>query len=1418
MAGELLPHVVTQYPQLAQLLASAGIPLDEQRVTQLASDAGLLAGEGRSRFPAPVEAWLEQLISLGHVERGPRGMQCTAAHAFAAFREAVLSGRLHEWRRALLTLLDVEVRNGFQPQPNFARLVALTRVILCADLHEQHRRELLRRYQPVETARVYFAAFGSPFDAEVVHRIPADHRDAVVEGILAHMLHEPQPSAREAIAWAQHRSTEENASVDLKYRTCEQLLWQGRTLEEFWPLLAGDTSARAMSVQAAAAAFAGDGTGAARLYTVAESLFRGDEHERGSKGGSPNGRKKGQHNGKSCGDTSGTGKKNASLKLPLTSPMAFVRVAVLLAGKTPVMLREAQRRCIDEARSRPPTAAGQPWEALAQSLEALNGHKPAQLILSIAPEDAFSSLMSLAAVSWAQLRLLDESHQRTLENWTQAYAAAGYERAALELRAGLAIARNLVLEARQKETFIALFAHEQPWQRALSALAAVVTPPAPASGADTKQKRNVWVIQTDTPGGVPAISVREQTQTAGGRGWTRGRSLYSSELERADLPEQDARVLSSLRPELRRQFILGNGYSSTDTYSILTALIGHPLVVFADDPTIVVDLTQATPELIVEQRPEGGISLRLPLASERQNLSAGSRQEYEIRTPYGASVERCVLVRQSATRASVMQITNAHRRVIDLIGAGLDIPEEGIGAAMDVLASVAGLFEVHSQIATAVSESAGDATIHAVLLSVGGGLRLRLAVQPFGIDGPRYPPGGGGVRVITAVSGECRAALRDLDAERRAMARVLETLPALGEDGGDCEWVVQDPEQCLELVSALQSLGEGVCVEWPAGKKVQVTRRYRAKDLGLHIDAGDGRDWFAVSGRLVLDDGTVLLMQRLMDLTRMNGGRYLPLGDAGFLALTDGLRRRLDELASAGTEQADGSLRVSALAAGSLAETLEDTAFEGSPEWHARLARLQQAQTLEIAPPSTLQTELRPYQLDGFQWLARLAHWGAGACLADDMGLGKTVQAIAILLHRAAAGAALVVAPTSVCPNWIDELARFAPTLNARLFGGTEREDLVASAAAFDVVVCSYALVQQGLNVIAACRWHTLVLDEAQAVKNHATKRAQAVLKLSADFRLATTGTPVENRLDELWMLFRFLNPGLLGSRETFNERFAAPMERRQDAQARARLKRLIAPFVLRRTKSEVLSELPPRTEIVHLIEPGEQERAFHEALRRSAVDAITAGTLPPDQRRFRVLVELTRIRRACCDPRLVAVDTGIDGVAGAKLEAFAELALELVAGRHKALVFSQFVDYLGLLRAKLETLALSYQYLDGSTPAADRARRVRAFQSGEGDFFLISLKAGAFGLNLTAADYVIIADPWWNPAVEDQAAGRAHRMGQRRPVTVYRLVIKDSVEERIMSLHRDKRALAEGLFAGEEFGKALSVEELTALLRGSSA
>ncbi|HYP34580.1 MAG TPA: DEAD/DEAH box helicase, partial [Burkholderiaceae bacterium] len=331
--------------------------------------------------------------------------------------------------------------------------------------------------------------------------------------------------------------------------------------------------------------------------------------------------------------------------------------------------------------------------------------------------------------------------------------------------------------------------------------------------------------------------------------------------------------------------------------------------------------------------------------------------------------------------------------------------------------------------------------------------------------------------------------------------------------------------------------------------------------------------------------------------------------------------------------------------------------------------------------------------------------------------------------------------------------------------------------------------------------------------KNAAAKRTQAAQTLQADFRLALSGTPIENRLAELWSIMQICNPGLLGTLARFNERFAVPIERDRDRDAQRTLKRLTAPFVLRRTKAQVLDDLPARTELTLRVQPGDDERAHYEALRREAVDAAQAGLAEGGGKaQINVLAQLTRLRRAACDPRLVSPAVTMSG---AKVQAFADLAEELAANGHKALVFSQFVDFLQLLRQPLDAAGIAYQYLDGSTPAVERTRRVAAFQAGEGTLFLISLKAGGFGLNLTVADYVVIADPWWNPAAEDQASGRAHRIGQLRPVTVYRLVNAGTLEERIVELHQHKRALAEGVIDGAESGAPLDARTLVELMRG---
>jgi SNF2 family DNA or RNA helicase len=424
------------------------------------------------------------------------------------------------------------------------------------------------------------------------------------------------------------------------------------------------------------------------------------------------------------------------------------------------------------------------------------------------------------------------------------------------------------------------------------------------------------------------------------------------------------------------------------------------------------------------------------------------------------------------------------------------------------------------------------------------------------------------------------------------------------------------------------------------------------------------------------------------------------------------------------------------------------------------------------------------------------------------MGLGKTLQALALLVEHAPRGPALVVAPTSVCGNWLAEGRKFAPTLRIVPLSG-DRDKLLRELGAYDVLVCSYSLLQQESERLSEVRFQIAILDEAQAIKNPGALRTKAALALSAQVRVALTGTPVENHLGDLYSLMRFLNPGLLGSAQQFEKRFAKPMQRDGDRAAGQLLKRLIKPFMLRRKKSEVLDDLPPKTEITLRVEPSAEERALYAALREQALEKLaTPG--PSAQARMRVLAELMRLRRAACHPRLVLGDTAPPG---SKLSAFLELVEELREGGHRALVFSQFVDHLAIVRAQLDERGIAYEYLDGSSTPQARGQAVEAFRAGKGDLFLISLKAGGFGLNLTAADYVVHLDPWWNPAVEDQASDRAHRIGQTRPVTVYRLVMQGSIEEQILALHEQKRELADSLLEGTGAASSLSIDELKTLL-----
>ena len=449
--------------------------------------------------------------------------------------------------------------------------------------------------------------------------------------------------------------------------------------------------------------------------------------------------------------------------------------------------------------------------------------------------------------------------------------------------------------------------------------------------------------------------------------------------------------------------------------------------------------------------------------------------------------------------------------------------------------------------------------------------------------------------------------------------------------------------------------------------------------------------------------------------------------------------------------------------------------------------------------PSDLRAELRGYQRKGIDWLVFLGSAGLGGLLADDMGLGKTLQALAAIRGRT-----LVVAPTSVLPNWSDEISRFRPGLRTQLFHGAGR----ALDENADITLTSYALLRRDQKLLSTVSWDCVVLDEAQAIKNPDSQVARAAYALQARQRLALTGTPVENRLEELWSQLHFLNPGLLGGRSDFEERYAGPIGSGDDGAA-VRLRQRIRPFVLRRRKAEVAPELPPRTDIVLRVELSETERSVY--------DAVRAATLPEVVKQLEAgggvmaaLEALLRLRQACCHTALLPGQQGEDS---AKLTLLMERLETVLADGHRALVFSQWTSLLDLVEPLLGQTGTPFLRLDGST--RDRAGVVRRFQSQDGPpVFLVSLRAGGTGLNLTNADHVFLLDPWWNPAVEDQAADRTHRIGQERPVFVHRLVARDSVEERILDLQGHKRSIAEAALGETAAPAGITRDELMELLR----
>ena len=665
-------------------------------------------------------------------------------------------------------------------------------------------------------------------------------------------------------------------------------------------------------------------------------------------------------------------------------------------------------------------------------------------------------------------------------------------------------------------------------------------------------------------------------------------------------------------------------------------------------------------------------------------------------------------------------------------------------------------------------------------------------------------------------SGSCFLPVGDVDEEPdRWLDFMLRGLPQLRTAG----WRIDVDEDFPYLLAEID--------DWYMDLDDQPDNRWFDLELGIEV-AGEKVNLLPLLVDLIQQSPNTFNSQSLAQLpddhtfvTRMADNRLLPLPAARvrhilavLLELYDG--NSLDE---------DGRVRLPELRAIDLVELASatgaaDLRWMGGERLKSLSKRLQDFKGIaKIKPPKGFKAKLRNYQRDGLNWLQFLREYNFGGILADDMGLGKTVQALAHLAHEKAAGRSdrpsLVIAPTSLMVNWRQEAAQFAPNLKVLTLHGPERKNDFDRIADHDLLLTTYPLLPRDKDALLNHSYHLLILDEAQNIKNPKSKATLMVHQIDARHRLCLTGTPMENNLGELWSIMHFLMPGLLGDEQQFRRLFRTPIEKHGDGERQSRLAKRVMPFMLRRTKEAVATELPPKTEIARTVVLEGSQRDLYETIRVSMEEKVRRAIQNKglDRSRIVILDALLKLRQVCCDPRLLKIDAAKKVKHSAKLQTLTEMLPELAEEGRRILLFSQFTTMLGLIEQELATLKLPYVKLTGQT--RDRATPINRFQNGEVPLFLISLKAGGTGLNLTAADTVIHYDPWWNPAVEQQATDRAYRIGQDKPVFVYKLISEGTVEERIAEMQTRKRALAEGLFnENGKSGGALRSEDLADLFK----
>ena len=775
-----------------------------------------------------------------------------------------------------------------------------------------------------------------------------------------------------------------------------------------------------------------------------------------------------------------------------------------------------------------------------------------------------------------------------------------------------------------------------------------------------------------------------------------------------------------------------------------------------------------------------------------------------------------------------------------------EFPANAAPRIRDMIESLKGIINVQSDLSglTVIPTAQG-----------GGRLALRIApgkkenlyemdvqAAPYEAGSLRCEPGQGEEDIYDDTGGEPRIIRRDLQLEydNYMLLRDYAEEEIRLEFTTSVKAVISTSESLLKVLTWAFDNRDKCFVEWPEGYPLRFRGDVKASDIDITVKSGE--NWFEVEGEVKLKDGKYDLKDILKAMRESDIQGFIRLGEKDYIRMSDTIRRHLEALDEMMCGREGKERVVPVYRVGQLAEVLGpdnemnatlDEAFTGLVD------RMEQAYASTPELPEGLNATLRDYQKEGYRWLKRLDAWGAGACLADDMGLGKTLQSLTFLLSKASEGPSLVIAPKSVVPNWDIEAARFTPSLRVKVLNSeSDRASCIASAGPGDLILATYGVLGTEAKTLASRSWNVVCLDEAHQIKNRNTRVSAAAMDLTAGSRLILTGTPIQNHLGELWNLFQFINPGLLGQWSDFKARY---MQTGLDTAHKESLKDLVQPFILRRRKEDVLDELPEKIVYEQMVELSDEEMTLYEAMRKYVEEnlkkpaggkkhskgtgigsgigtGIGSGSGPGtgsgtgsggDDRKVKIqfFAELTNLRLAACSMSLVH-DNWTKG--SSKTEALKSILDGLsLDGSNRVLVFSQFTSYLAQIRAMLDKAGMRYLYLDGQTDLDERAELVTQFQNGDCPLFLSSLKAGGLGLNLTAANYVILLDPWWNPAIENQAMDRAHRLGQKRNVTVIRLIARHTIEEKILRMHETKQSLSDDMLDGTSESWALTMDDI---------